>query len=336
MIKGVLVLINYVIIGGGWRSEFYLRIAKRVPEVFNVSAICVRNDERAGYIHQKFGVKVVKTVDEALKQPFDFIVNCINKDDISDFSVELADMGHYVLAETPVTKLPSGNHNYANIQVAEQFHLKGSYQAIKKIIDSKIIGDVEHINISVAHDYHAMSLIRFLLDDYNKPKLLYEHKSKDDILKTNGREGILENKEIKKSCQTVKMYQFQNATVIYDYNTEQYFSPIRKDRLLIRGTNGEIENNHVRYYNSHKEFVSSDTNTVMSGLLDGLYYDKITFENKVLFDFPFKSARLSEEEIAIADCLLKMNNYIQTGNELYNYEKAYEDYRLFNNPNTNL
>ena len=74
----------------------------------------------------------------------------------------------------------------------------------------------------------------------------------------------------------------------------------------------------------------------MSGLLDGLYYDKITFENKVLFDFPFKSARLSEEEIAIADCLLKMNNYIQTGNELYNYEKAYEDYRLFNNPNTNL
>ena len=47
-------MINYVIIGGGWRAEFYLRIAKAIPEKFNVSAICVRNPERRQYIAEKF------------------------------------------------------------------------------------------------------------------------------------------------------------------------------------------------------------------------------------------------------------------------------------------
>ena len=40
-------MINFVIIGAGWRSEFYLRIAKALPEVFNVSAIYIRNKESA-------------------------------------------------------------------------------------------------------------------------------------------------------------------------------------------------------------------------------------------------------------------------------------------------
>ena len=38
----------------------------------------------------------------------------------------------------------------------------------------------------------------------------------------------------------------------------------------------------------------------MSGLLDGFYFDKIIFNGNVVFDYPFKQARLSEEEIAIA------------------------------------
>ncbi len=319
---------EFIIIGGGWRAEFYLRIAKALPDLFRVSAICVRNKERAEYISKNFNVKVVSTIEDALKSPFDFIVNCINKDDISDLSEALADRGYYVLAETPVTKPQDKNHNYDKIQVAEQFHLKGTFCALKKIILSGIIGDVVHINMSVAHDYHAMSLIRFLLDDYEVPKLLGNFSLNDKMLESNGRCGVLTHKEVKDKTQTIKIYQFKNATAIYDYNIEQYFSPIRNDRILIRGTKGEIENNQVRYFNENNEFVLSDIKHLTSGLLDGFYNDKITFENKVLFDFPFKEARLSEEETAIAQCLIDMKNYIETGKELYSYEKAYIDYIL--------
>ena len=68
----------------------------------------------------------------------------------------------------------------------------------------------------------------------------------------------------------------------------------------------------------------------MSGLLDGFYFDKIIFNGNVVFDYPFKQARLSEEEIAIAHCLVKMKEYTDTGKEFYSFKKAFEDYAFFN------
>jgi hypothetical protein len=322
-------MINYIVIGAGWRAEFYLRIARQLPEIFNVSAVCARNADRARELSQKYGVKVVKTVDEALGEKFDFVVNCINKEDISDFAVSLADSGYYVLCETPIICAPKAGHAYDKIQVAEQFHLKGTYQAIKKIIDSGIIGEVNHINLSMAHDYHGMSLIRFLLDEYEKPQKISDHTFESPLLKTNGRAGELEDKYLDKSVQKIKVYSFGDKTAVYDFTDDQYFSPIRKDRILIRGTRGEIDNNYVRYFNENDEFIESEIILQRAGLLDGFYNDRIVFESKVLFDFPFKRARLSEEETAIAQCLLDMKEYVETGKELYSFEKAYRDYSYF-------
>ncbi|MBQ2967918.1 MAG: hypothetical protein IJE10_07370 [Clostridia bacterium] len=48
-------------------------------------------------------------------------------------------------------------------------------------------------------------------------------------------------------------------------------------------------------------------------LLDGFYIDKMIFKDKVLYAFPFKESRLSEEETAIAQCLIDMKYYIFWG-----------------------
>ena len=322
-------MINFVIIGGGWRAEFYLRIAKALSDQFYVSAICIRNQQRAKEIARKFSVKVVGTIQDVLSEPFDFVVNCINKEDVSDLAVQLADEGHYVLCETPIVKAPKEGHSYEKIQVAEQFHLKGTYQALKKILDSGIIGNISHIHLSVAHDYHAMSLMRFFLQDDNEPKILCNLSLPDKMMRTNGRIGIFSDKREEETSRVIKMFQFGKATGIYDYNVEQYFSPIRKDRILICGSRGEIENNSVRYLNENNEPVTGTIAQVTSGLLDGFFWDKITFESQVLYEFPFPSARLSEEEIAIAQCLLNMKKYIQTGKELYHCERAYLDWFYF-------
>lgn len=322
-------MINFVIIGAGWRSEFYLRIAKMLPELFNVSAICVRNKERAIVISQQYSVNVVDNLNDLFALDFDFIVNCINKEDISDFAVELSNKGYYVLCETPIISKPLEEINYDKIQVAEQFHLKGYFQAIKKILNMGIIGDITHINMSMAHDYHGMSLIRFLLGEYDKPIKLGEYFTETQILKTNGRIGEFKEKYYDNSLQKIKIYEFGNKTVIHDFTNDQYFSPVRKDRILIRGTRGEIDNKSVRYYNKNNEFIENDIVLHSAGLLDGFYNDRITFENKVLFEYPYKQARLSEEETAIVQCLIKMKRFIETGEELYSYNKAYEDYSFF-------
>lgn len=39
-------MIKYGIIGAGWRSEFYLRIAELLPSKFSVSGIYIRNSEK--------------------------------------------------------------------------------------------------------------------------------------------------------------------------------------------------------------------------------------------------------------------------------------------------
>lgn len=64
--------IEYSIIGGGWRAEFYLRIDALVPEHFSVSCICVRNKECAKELSKKFNVTVVDTIDKLKKNPLRF------------------------------------------------------------------------------------------------------------------------------------------------------------------------------------------------------------------------------------------------------------------------
>ena len=39
-------MIKFGIIGAGWRSEFYLRIAALLPSKFSVSGIYIRNSEK--------------------------------------------------------------------------------------------------------------------------------------------------------------------------------------------------------------------------------------------------------------------------------------------------
>lgn len=38
--------IQYGIVGAGWRSEFYLRIMKAMPERFEITGMVIRNPEK--------------------------------------------------------------------------------------------------------------------------------------------------------------------------------------------------------------------------------------------------------------------------------------------------
>ena len=323
-------MITFAIIGGGWGSEFYLRIAKALPEEFTVAGVFVRREEQRSRIQEKYNVKTFTSLDALLQESFDFIVNCTSYSQVSDISVDLADKGYFVLSETPALKEPSGDHAYEKIQVAEQYHQKGTYQAIRKILDSGLIGDVNYINISIGHDYHAMSMIRFLFNDYKEPAKLFDINTKDPMTISHGRGGEMAEKPVSNTSNRIIVFDFGGKTAVYDYNGEQYFSPIRRDRLLIRGTKGEINNSAIRYFDDNGKLIEGEIVLKTAGLLEGYYNDRIVFFDKVLYNFPFKHARLSEEEIAIANCLMGMKNYIDTGEEFYSYKKAYEDYMFFN------
>ena len=47
-------MIRYGIIGAGWRSEFYLRIAELLPKEFSLSGIYIRNSEKQKEFADKY------------------------------------------------------------------------------------------------------------------------------------------------------------------------------------------------------------------------------------------------------------------------------------------
>lgn len=77
-------MIKYGIIGAGWRSEFYLRISALLPNEFSVSGIYIRSSEKQKKFADKYNAKICRSLEELLKTDFDFIVSCVNKDNISE------------------------------------------------------------------------------------------------------------------------------------------------------------------------------------------------------------------------------------------------------------
>ncbi len=66
---------------------------------------------------------------------------------------------------------------------------------------------------------------------------------------------------------------------------------------------------------------------IVSNLIKSAEY--LTAEGNVLYENPFKSARLSDEEIAIATCLLNMKKYLETGVPFYSLKEAALDSKIF-------
>lgn len=242
-------------------------------------------------------------------------MSCVNKDSITETAQMLADKGIAVLTETPV----STNNLKGKIQVAEQFHFMPRNQAYKNIIDSGILGEVHQVQLSCCHDYHAVSLIRFFLNITDEVPTKTTVTLPDKLTRYNCRTGHIEPAMVD-SEEKITILNFGNKTAIYDFNFEQYFSDIRASRIIIRGTKGEIINNTCTYLKDglpHSFEIKRNCFGAEESL-DGFSLFNITGNGEVLYENPFKNARLSDEEIAIATCLKKMNEYCASNIPFYN------------------
>lgn len=203
-------------------------------------------------------------------------------------------------------------------------------QAYKKIIDNGILGEVHQVQLSCCHDYHAASLIRFFLDIKDAVPTKTSVTLPDKLTRYNSRKGHIESTMVN-SDRKIIILDFGDKTAIYDFNFEQYFSDIRASRIVIRGTKGEIVNNTCTYLKDDlpHSFEIKRNCFGAEESLDGFSLLNITGNGEVLYTNPFKNARLSDEEIAIATCLVKMKDYFLYNNSFYNAADAFFDFKLF-------
>lgn len=327
------------IVGSGWRSEFFLRIAKELPDRFKVCGLVTRSEETGAKLERTFGIKTYRSIDELLKfsKP-SFVVVSVPGNVTPEIIKELAGKGVPVLSETPpapdlnaLIELNKLTENGAKIQVAEQYHLQPMHAARTAIINSGKLGEISHAQVSFSHGYHGMSLMRRLLGIGFENARITAVKLKASFVAGPGRNGLSDKEIMLEGKQEIAIFDFGDKSGVYDFTPDQHRSFVRANRILVRGNRGEISNNEVRYlkeYHTPIEYKLIEKNTGLNGNFEDYYIKGVLGGDEWVYINPYIPGKLSEDEIAIATCLEKMDNYVNGGPGFYSLAEASQDHYL--------
>lgn len=320
--------IRFIIVGSGWRSLFYVRIAKYLSESFECCAMLCRSKEKADKIRNEQGIYTTVSAEECIDFKPDFAVVAVSKQDILKVSKEWLERGVPVLCETPLGSseeeiieaygLYKKGHK---IQVAEQYHRYPFYSTLIDICNSDLIGEPYNITLSTVHDYHAASLIRKILRKEGETVKIYGKGYKFPVIDTMSRyEAYFDGRTYDRERAKLTFEYDDGKTAFYDFQGIQYRSTIRKKFMNIQGVRGEVMN-RIFYYLDNM-YKPHETPLLIEGNHNSI--QKITFEGKTLYNNPF-NILMPQDETAIALVMKDMKTFIDTGKEGYSIKQALTD-----------
>lgn len=303
--------IRFAIVGSGWRSLFYVRIAKAMPEQFELVAMLCRTQEKADKMARENNIRTSISEAEIIAMKPDFIVSAVNKSSMNEVTRHFAGLGIAVLSETPVAlDIETLLDTYADcskglkIQVAEQYTKYPVYENLIKIVESGIIGEPVSVHISAMHDYHGASVIRRLLSCGRENVQITGKSFGMRVTETKTRyETLTEGNVATKEEKHLIMEYESGKVAFYDFMSEQYRSGIRKPHILVRGTRGEICDDRLYYLDE----------------------GNIACEKRIVYENKYEVYGLNEDETAIATLMLGMKAYAEGGAECYPIKDALED-----------
>lgn len=319
--------IRFIIVGSGWRSLYYVRIAKALPEIFELCAMYCRTEEKAQKIAEEHLIHTTTSIEECESYQPDFVVVVVNKASIAEVSMEWMKRGFTVLCETPaamdletLNKLWDMHNQGYKLVVAEQYTSYPEYRALLKVVDRNIIGEPDCLNISLAHEYHGASLMRALLRvtpdiDFTVSAKTFQFPTTETLTRYDSyKDGRIADK---KRC--VATFEFADGKVaLYDFDSEQYRSPIRKNTLKLQGSRGEIIDRTVYYLDENNEAVVSEIRTEKR-LVEteyenpNLHYVEevtaVTFEDDSVYTPEFGLCGLAQDETAVASLMKRTAAY---------------------------
>lgn len=327
--------IRFGIAGSGWRAEFYLRVARACGDRFEVTGITSRSDKKRAQLEQKWGIPAFASVRTLIETGPQFVVTSVAWEANPGIIMELAQAGVPVLSETPpapdITGLQRLNHLGARIQVAEQYHLQPLHAARIAAAASGRLGPVTQAQVSAAHGYHGISLMRRLLGIGFEPCVISAASFTSSIVAGPDRSGPPSGETVRDSDQQLAWFDFPGKLGVFDFTGDQYFSWIRNERILVRGERGEIMNRQLTYLKDYRtpinlEFVRHEAGE--DGNLEGNFLKGLQLGEEWVYTNPLVPAALTDEEIAVGTCLLRMADYVETGKEFYSLAEASQDHYL--------
>ena len=191
------------------------------------------------------------------------------------------------------------------VQIAEQYPFQPLHAARLALAASGLIGTPSQAQVSVAHGYHGMALLRRALGLAFDDATIVARRVASPIVAGPDRSGVPAEERIVSSEQVIAQLDFGAKFGVYDFSGDQYFSWIRSPRLLIRGERGEINGTQVRYLADYRTPIVLELRREDAGLdgnLEGHYHKGILAGDRWIYRNPLAPGRLSDDEIAIGTC----------------------------------
>jgi predicted dehydrogenase len=332
---------GFAVIGGGFRSEFFLKAAYELPELFEVRGMATTHPERTAEWRAKLGVACYKNAEELLEhEKPEFLVVCTNRpmDNPSNEPMErIVPLGIPILMETPAAwsfeallkmwDLCKGK----KIQVAEQLHAQPETAARIAVAHSGILGEATQVELCFQHSYHAMNVMRRFLKLRFENAEIYAKSVFYPVVQGYMRSGVAAAEQLVKEKRLFALLDFGGKLGVYDYEDNQVRAYVRSEHVAVRGERGEISDRTVRWLHDHKDFRQYTYERMYSGAqtsLEGFFFRGLMGGGEWIYHNPYPHRYFCDEDIAIAGILEKMVLYVREGKIFSSIADACQDQYL--------
>ena len=315
---------KFAIVGTGWRSEFFLRVAAELPGRFAVTGVHSRSAARREELAHRFGTLAVDSVEEAAKQGEpDFVIVAVPWPAAPEITQQIVELGVAVLEETPpapdlpmMRALWSGVGARDLVQVAEHNMFMPAHRARLRMVKEGLVGEPTSVQVTSNHLYHAVSIMRGLLDVGRGPTTVIANSVSTSLVEPIAFGGAFsDNPDPVPRTATLAILDFGGGrTGLYDFTENQWWNPLRHRRLTVRGTGGEIVDDRVVSLEDPRTVVESVVTRRQTGMdmnLEGFFLDSIAVNGRAMYRNPYRPARLSDEDIAAATIVERMSMWVR-------------------------
>ncbi|MEV4754367.1 Gfo/Idh/MocA family oxidoreductase [Micromonospora sp. NPDC049559] len=298
---------SFAFVGFGFRARTIWRLAAELPDVTCVGAV-VRTPRELPL------PRFASLADCLASARPDFLVTALPASANAEILVEAVAHGVPVLSETPpapdlagLRRLWSAVGAAGLVQVAEQYLLLPAHAARLAAVRSGIIGTPTQVQVSSTQLYHAVSLIRGLLDAGHAPATVRATRTVAPLVDPLNRAGWTDDPVPRPASTTIATLDFGGGrSGLYDFTDNQTRNQLRFRRILVRGSHGELRDDEITHLPAPRTVLRSPLVRRQIGHdldLNGFHTETISLGTEVLYRNPYPQHRWNDDEIATATLL---------------------------------